>query len=67
MVNPKQRLRLAKLLFWVSIVLLPPALAVTWLWPPIGVLILQAVSFLALTFTAWDVVQTADVREEQDS
>lgn len=49
-----------------SLVLTPPAAAVTLLWPPVGMVILQVVSFLAITFTAWDVVQTADVRKEQE-
>jgi hypothetical protein len=66
MLPPKKRLQVAKTLFWASIVLMPPALWVTYFMPPIGTLILQAVSFGALTFTAWDIVQTADVREEQE-
>jgi hypothetical protein len=39
---------------------------VTIVWPDLGAVILQAVSFLAITFTAWDILQTADVRQEQE-
>lgn len=65
--SPERRLRLARWLFVASLVLLPPALVATAVWPEIGTLILQAVSFLAITFTAWDILQTADVRNEQEN
>lgn len=65
MVSPEKRLHYGRILFWSSLIGTPPALVVTYLWPTVGVLILQAVSFLALTLTAWDIVQTADVRDNQ--
>jgi hypothetical protein len=64
--SPQRRLRLARWLFVGSLVLLPPAVLVTVLWPALGTVILQIVSFLAITLTAWDILQTADVRKEQE-
>ncbi len=64
--NPERRRRLAHWLFWLSLVTTPPAMWVTWVYPKVGVVILQAVSFLALTFTAWDILQTSDVRVKQE-
>jgi len=65
--DPKQRLHFATKLFWWSLILTPPALGITWFFPRIGMIILQFVSFGAITLTAYDILATSDVRNEQDN
>ena len=65
--TPERRLRNARINYWASIVLTPPAMVITVVWPTAGDVVLMAVSFLALTLTLNGIVQTLDVRNKQEN
>lgn len=67
-ISTQLRVRLAAIHFWVSII---GGVLATWRLPPDGPdqmyqRVLIAISFYAITITSWDVLQTADVRDQQE-
>jgi hypothetical protein len=64
--DPERRLVLAKRLFVGSVVAILPTEAAIILFPAVGIHIVNVLSLLAITFTAWDILQTADVRKKQE-
>jgi hypothetical protein len=63
--SPAQKKRLAQIHFWASLVF--GVLGVVFLAEDTYDRVLLGISFYAITITAWDVWQTADVRKEQDA
>ena len=66
-IEPSERLIFAARLFWFSIfgaILSAPIALIAQGW--FG-LILMTISWLAVTFTCWDIIQTADVREAEEN
>jgi hypothetical protein len=64
--TPERRRELAAWNLDLSIYLTPPAIAVSVLWPVVGVAVLMLVSFYAITITALDALATTDVRTRQE-
>lgn len=62
----QRRVRWAKAGLWASLILHPPALYITVKLPVVGQVILQSVSFLALSLSLWGVVEAADVGRKQE-
>jgi ABC-type uncharacterized transport system permease subunit len=62
----QRRVKWAKWALVASILLHPPALYLTVVLPVVGAVILQSVSFLALSLTLWGVVEAADVGRKQE-
>lgn len=68
--NPERRVKVARLLLWGSLAAWPATHVLMFITrPPESSWVfhvLLAISFLALVFTAWDIVNTTDVRREQE-
>lgn len=64
-ISPELRLLWAARLFWWSIFGAVITMPIAWFELRWFGLLLNGISWLAITFTAWDIIQTADVRNEQ--